>query len=102
MATLVPAIPNPIMVIGSLVPVVVVRVTSPGTSSVAVAIPGLSKVTDAVVQILDSGDNIVTADADITFSGNIITIADGATYTMANTDTIRIIAWNADTNQMKI
>lgn len=102
MPTLVPTVPGPVMSIGSLVPVVVVRVTSPGTTSVTVKIPGLSAVTDAIIQILDSGNNDVTAGADITFSSNTVVITDGGAYTMANTDTIRIIAWNANADQLKL
>lgn len=102
MATLIPTIPGPIMNVGSLTPIAVVRVTSPGTTSVTVKIPGFSKVTDAVVQILDSGNNDVTAGADITFPGNSVVIADGGAYSMANTDTIRIVAWNAIDNELRI
>lgn len=102
MATLVPSVPGPIMNVGSLTPVVVMRVTSPGTSTVTIKIPGLSKVTDAIVQIIDSGNNDVTAGVDITFSGNTIVIADGGAYSMADTDTIRILAWNANADQLNI
>ncbi len=76
----VPAKPNPIVVIGSLVPVVVFRATTLGTTTVDIVVPGLSKVTDAIVQIVDSGDRVVTSDADITYSGNVITIADGGSF----------------------
>lgn len=41
---------------------------------------GLSSITTHIVQILDSGNNVVTSDADITKSGGNLTVADGATY----------------------
>jgi len=48
----------------------------------------------AFLQVRDTGNNIVTTDADVTFTGNILTIADGSTFNLdATAVTIDVIAW---------
>lgn len=97
-----PAKPNPLVAIGSLVPVVVFTVTTLGTTTVDIVVAGLSKVTAAIVQITDSGGNVVTSDVDITYSGNTITIADGSSFSLADTYVATIIAWGVSSNQMNL
>ena len=99
---LTPTKPNPLIVIGSLVPVVVFTATTLGTTTVDIVVPGLSKVTASVVQITDSGGNVVTSDADITYSGNTITIADGSSFSLADTYVATIIAWGISSDQMNL
>ena len=53
---------------------------------------GLSSITTAIVQVLNSGNNVVTTDADITFSAGTIVVADGSSY---NTVEGQIIKWIA-------
>lgn len=66
-----------------------VTVTLPGTTSVAIPIPGMLTVEGLKgLVILDSGDRVATSDADVTWSGNTVTIADGGSFTLANTMTI--------------
>ena len=52
-----------------------------------------SRITGAVVQVLDNGNNIVTSDADITWSGNVLTIANGSSFSLAATYTANCIVW---------
>lgn len=93
---------NPLIVIGSLVPVVVFTATTLGTTTVDLVVAGLSKVTAAIVQITDSGGNVVTSDVDITFDGNTITLADGSSFSLADTYIATIIAWGISSNQMNL
>lgn len=53
---------------------------------------GLTSIASMVVQVLDSGNNVVTADADVTASGGNLVVADGATY---NTTAGYVIHWLA-------
>lgn len=53
---------------------------------------GLTTVASVIVMVLDAGNNVVTADADVTIAGANIVIADGATY---NTVENQIIKWIA-------
>lgn len=69
------------------------KITSPGTTTVDVVLPGMTTIKGAIVQILDSGNRVATSDADITWSGNTMTIADGGTFTLADTQTIYVLAW---------
>jgi len=56
-------------------------ITSDEASANTVSIPTrFNRVTNALVQIVDSGNNDVTADADITWSGSTLIVADGSTY----------------------
>jgi hypothetical protein len=41
---------------------------------------GLTSIGAKIVQVLDSGNNVVTSDADVTVSGGNIVVADGSTY----------------------
>lgn len=69
------------------------KITSPGTTTVTVKLPQLSLIKGAIVQILDSGNRVATSDADLTWSGNSLTIADGGTFSLADTMTIYVVAW---------
>lgn len=53
---------------------------------------GLTSITAVQVMVLNTGNNVVTADADITFSGGTLTVADGSTY---NTVENYLIHWIA-------
>lgn len=69
------------------------KITSPGTTTVTVKLPQLSLIKGAIVQILDSGNRVATSDADLTWSGNSLTIANGGTFSLADTMTIYVVAW---------
>lgn len=69
------------------------KITSPGTTTVTVKLPEITLIKGAIVQVLDSGDRVATSDADVTWSGNSLTIADGGTFSLANTQTIYVVAW---------
>lgn len=63
-------------------------------NSVTIA-TGLTSITTVIVQVVDSGNNVLTSDADVsTSSGNLI-VADGSTYNTAETNVIRWIAVGA-------
>lgn len=69
------------------------KITSPGTTTVTVKLPQLTLIKGAIVQILDSGNRVATSDADITWAGNALTIADGGTFSLADTMTLYVVAW---------
>lgn len=62
-----------------------------GANTLTIA-TGLAHITSAIVQVLDAGNNVVTTDADVTWSAGNLTIADGATY---NTVAGQVINWEA-------
>ena len=97
-----PTKPNPLVAVGSLVPMVAFTATTLGTTTVDLVVAGLSKVTAAIIQITDSGGNVVTSDVDITYSGNTITIADGSSFSLADTYVATIIAWGVGSDQMSL
>lgn len=53
---------------------------------------GLTAITATQVMVLNTGNNVVTSDADITFSDGTLTVADGSTY---NTVENYLIHWIA-------
>lgn len=55
----------------------------------------LGAIDGAVIQVVDSGNNVVTADADVTFSGATLTIADGSTYNTVAGQIIRGIVFGS-------
>lgn len=71
----------------------VAKVTAPGTATVTIPMPGLRTVKGAIVQVLDSGNRVVTSDADVTFSGGNVVVADGGTFSLADTYIIHVFAW---------
>lgn len=80
-------------IVGVYGPFSLIKVTSPGTNSVAITVPGMSTIEGAMVQVLSSGNNVVTSDADVTWSGATLTIADGSSFTLADTMTIYALVW---------
>ena len=60
----------------------------------------MAAVEDGVIQIKDSGNNVVTADADITFGGSAgtVTIADGSTLNLTAGYTISYIVFGSASN----
>lgn len=69
-------------------------VSDDATANAATIDTGLDSVSGFIVQIYRS-DVIVTADADISESGGVITVADGAaTYAVTAGDVINVIAWS--------
>jgi hypothetical protein len=54
---------------------------------------GLTAVTYAVVQVVNSGNNVVTSDADVTFATGTIVVADGSTYNTVAGQKVRWIAF---------
>lgn len=68
--------------------------TAEEASANAVAIDtGLSNIDTVIVQVLDAGNNVVTADADITNADGTVTIADGTTYNTVAGQAINWIAY---------
>lgn len=53
---------------------------------------GLTTIVSAIVQVLDAGNNVVTTDADVTFSGGNIIVADGSTYNTVAGQIVKYIA----------
>jgi hypothetical protein len=82
-------------VIGTMVPLVLAKVTISGTTtSEAVVITQLATIRGAIVQVLDSGDRVATSDIDVTWSGNTLTLADGGTFNLdAAGQSIYIAVW---------
>lgn len=69
--------------IGSYVPIILFKVTISGTTtSEDLTFAGLSVIHGAIIQVLDSGNNVATTDADVTWSGNVLTLADGSTFNL--------------------
>ena len=63
-----------------------VKVTTLGTTSLAVPINQMHSVTDVIsIVIYDSGGNVVTSDVDVTVSGNTVTVADGSSFSLTDT-----------------
>lgn len=71
----------------------IITVSAAQASANAVAITtGLATVGAVNIQVLNTGNNVVTSDADITISGGTVTVADGSTY---NTVENYLIHWIA-------
>jgi len=62
------------------------------TANTVAITTGLSSITAAQVMVLNTGNNVVTSDADITTSTGTLTVADGSTY---NTVENYLIHWIA-------
>ena len=62
-------------------------------NTLSVVIPCLRNIRYAIIQTLDSGNNIAVVGADVTWSGNTLTIADGGSYDIVTTMNIGVIAW---------
>jgi hypothetical protein len=54
--------------------------TEDTAEALSVTIPNLSVIKGAIVQCLDSGNNVATSDLDITWTGNVLTLAAGTTF----------------------
>lgn len=53
---------------------------------------GMTAVSSQIVQILRAG-NVVTSDADVTVAAGVLTVADGATYSVTAGDVVNYIAY---------
>lgn len=89
--------PKLLEVIGSFPSASVIKVTISGTTtSEDVVIPSLSTIRGAVVMVLDSGNNVATSDIDVTWSGNTLTLADGASFNLdASGHAIYAVVWGS-------
>lgn len=89
--------PKLLEVIGSFPSASVIKVTISGTTTTEdIVIPGLSTIRGAVVQALDSGNRVVTTDIDVTWSGNVLTLADGGTFNLdASDQVIYALVWGS-------
>jgi hypothetical protein len=85
------------LAVGSALPIVAFTVSVTGTTtSEDITVQGLRVVRGVILQVRDTGNNVVTSDVDVTFSGNVITIADGASFNLdATAVTIDVIAWGS-------
>lgn len=63
---------------------------SAGSVSIATR---LRRITNAIVQVVDSGNNVVTSDADISWSDGTLIVADGSTFAVTATYVIRYLAF---------
>ena len=82
--------------IGSVTPMIPFSVTVSGTTtSEAVTFSQLTTIRGWVVQNIDTSDEVSTADATVTASGNVLTIADGgSTFDLdASGNTIYGFVW---------
>lgn len=69
--------------IGAFMPIIMFKVTISGTTtSEAITFAGLAAIHGAIIQVLDSGNNVATTDVDVTWSGNVLTLADGSTFNL--------------------
>lgn len=65
------------------------KITSPTGTSEAVTLPGVFEITGIKsFSALDSGNNYASDGADLTYSGNVLTIADGTGYDHSTMTTI--------------
>jgi len=87
--------PKMVPALGSFVPACLFSATVSGTTtSEAVTFPNLVTIKGAIIQVLDSGNNSVTTDIDVTWSGNILTLADGSTFNLdAASQVIYGVVW---------
>jgi len=60
----------------------------------------MAVVEGGIVQVLDSGNNVVTSDADITFGGSAgtLTVADGSTFNLTAGYVVSYIVWGSQSN----
>jgi hypothetical protein len=63
------------------------------TANAATIATGHTTVAVAVAQVVDSGDRVVTSDADITWSAGNLVVADGGTYNTTAGYKVRWIAF---------
>ncbi len=87
--------PKLLEVIGSFPSASVIKVTISGTTtSEDVVVPGLSKILGVLITVLDSGDRVATSDIDVTWSRNVLTLADGGTFNLdATGHAIYALVW---------
>lgn len=81
--------------VGQFSSMVGIKRTSPTATTHTETLRDLNSVDGWIVQIYDSGNRVKTSDADITVSGNVMTIAAGGTFTLLATDIIHIMAWGS-------
>lgn len=65
------------------------------TANSATIASGLASITTVICQVVDSGNNVVTSDADITTSSGNIVVADGSTFNVTDGYVVRWIAIGA-------
>lgn len=80
------------LIVDALRTVASATVVSAGQAAANAAVidTGLTTITALSVMVLRAG-NVVTSDADVTFVGGVVTIADGATYNTTAADVIHLI-----------
>jgi len=81
--------PTVLPAIGSFIPLIPFSATPENATSMEIVFPQLKTIRGAMIQVQDSGNNIVNGDteaavfADVTFSGNTLTIADGTDFDLS-------------------
>jgi len=87
--------PRPVEATGSMLPLILAKITISGTTtSEAITLPQLAQIKGVIVQVLDSGNNVVTTDIDVTWSNNVLTLADGLTFNLdAAGQNIYVAVW---------
>ena len=86
---------NPLPAIGSFLPVIACKVTISGTTtSEAITVPALTTIRGAHVQVRDTNDKAATSDIAVTWSGNVLTLADGSSFNLdASGHKIYVLVW---------
>jgi hypothetical protein len=73
----------PVRVLGSFVPMSVVKVNISGTTtSETITLAQYGRIFAVIPTVYSSGNNIATTDIDVVISGNTITLSDGSTFNL--------------------
>jgi hypothetical protein len=81
--------PTVLPAIGSFIPLIPFLATPANAATMDIVFPQLKTIRGVIIQVQDSGNNIVNGDAeaavfaDVTFSGNVLTIADGTDFDLS-------------------
>jgi len=81
--------PTVLPAIGSFIPLIPFMETPANAATMDIVFPQLKNIRGVIIQVQDSGNNIVNGDteaavfADVTFSGNVLTIADGTDFDLS-------------------
>ncbi|RMG04686.1 MAG: hypothetical protein D6726_02910 [Nitrospirae bacterium] len=89
--------PGVVEVLGQFAPIACFKVvpssSEASAGTLSVTITQLVRITGAMVQVLDSGNNVATSDIDVTWSGNVLTLANGSSFSLAATQNIYCVVW---------
>jgi len=87
---------HPDIIAGSFPNEATVKITSPGTTTLDVVMKQMHRIQGIKsILILDSGNRVATSDVDVTFATNVVTIADGGTYSLTDTHVIYLTVFGS-------